>query len=160
MAQEANVLAKLISIHALRMEGDTFRYRLRGYCSISIHALRMEGDGPAGPQGEPGPISIHALRMEGDTLTSFPSRKVRISIHALRMEGDLINWRISSWIKSFLSTPSAWRATPKKYKLHLSSLFLSTPSAWRATVVVFVTLPPPTISIHALRMEGDCTGAG
>ena len=59
---------RLISIHALREEGD-YR-RCQGCCCkiyISIHALREEGDGlrydvPA----VAGYISIHALREEGD----------------------------------------------------------------------------------------------
>ena len=34
-----------ISIHSLRMEGDTFAWmRENGYLIISIHSLRMEGD--------------------------------------------------------------------------------------------------------------------
>ena len=79
---------------------------------ISIHALREEGDVQAGTVlGASGPISIHALREEGDRrvvplfgLTLYfyprPPRGGRpagfqqiavfcgISIHALREEGD------------------------------------------------------------------------
>ena len=33
--------------------------------------------------------------------------------------------------------------------------FLSTPSGWRATIHAAVMLMPTTISIHALRVEGD-----
>ncbi len=55
---------------------------------ISIHALRMEGDQMAKAFGLPINISIHALRMEGDWMECpFISYK-KISIHALRMEGD------------------------------------------------------------------------
>ena len=38
--------------------------------------------------------------------------------------------------------------------------FLSTPSARRATSAVLSTLPSPTISIHALREEGDRNTSG
>ena len=60
--------AAVISIHALREEGD-FCLR-RGIClprPISIHALREEGDGqPSGERHGEFFISIHALREEGD----------------------------------------------------------------------------------------------
>ena len=58
----------IISIHALREEGDAFwRTSVLG-ASISIHALREEGDALASRQqlASTG-ISIHALREEGDT---------------------------------------------------------------------------------------------
>ena len=57
---------------------------------ISIHALREEGDTPgslvyAGDDN----ISIHALREEGDHADLHNRRRERsISIHALREEGD------------------------------------------------------------------------
>ena len=38
---------------------------------ISIHALREEGDGNFLPPQSPVQISIHALREEGDILTGF-----------------------------------------------------------------------------------------
>ena len=59
--------AEVISIHALRVEGDLLLY----LCSqnaeiISIHALRVEGDVVRTTVfGDKG-ISIHALRVEGD----------------------------------------------------------------------------------------------
>ncbi len=58
--------------------------------------------------------------------------------------------------RGFLSTPSARRATTKNI-LHriIYPLFLSTPSARRATGRLCLTVPIPTISIHALREEGD-----
>ena len=101
----------LISIHALRKEGDddiaVFCERLR----ISIHALRKEGDDVYGKLTNQCIISIHALRKEGDCgegqrmtmtynfyprppqggrlpQTSSKTRWTKISIHALRKEGD------------------------------------------------------------------------
>ena len=37
-------IRKVISIHALREEGDPLRYDAPGCSGISIHALREEGD--------------------------------------------------------------------------------------------------------------------
>ena len=58
-------------------------------------------------------ISIHALREEGDSWISQNEDWLQISIHALREEGDafLIASRMRSSV--FLSTPSARRATAK-----------------------------------------------
>ena len=78
---------------------------------ISIHSLRMEGDTPYSrtvrrpPHFNPLPphggrlaaylymdkenrISIHSLRMEGDVQPPEPKTNGGISIHSLRMEGD------------------------------------------------------------------------
>ena len=57
---------------------------------ISIHALRVEGDMPDAFSLLKSTISIHALRVEGDFLRSaLLQGGIRISIHALRVEGDL-----------------------------------------------------------------------
>ena len=79
--------------------------------SISIHALRVEGDSLPPPLGRPLPvflstpsgwratqlkknlhyrqnISIHALRVEGDNKYNETPQGGVISIHALRVEGD------------------------------------------------------------------------
>ena len=59
----------LISIHALREEGDMFHGTSPCSDSISIHALREEGDPRRCRSGSYGiQISIHALREEGDVL--------------------------------------------------------------------------------------------
>ena len=124
---------------------------------ISIHALREEGDRaglpesagrkdfyPRPPRGgrrqavlrrmRPPDISIHALREEGDARKSWrrttrsyfyprPPRGGRragiskppmlqtISIHALREEGDADGCSAECAVLVFLSTPSARRAT-------------------------------------------------
>ena len=79
----------VISIHALRVEGDRYNADRMGLTTdISIHALRVEGDphdhGCTGQHD----ISIHALRVEGDCVRHLPSPLKFISIHALRVEGD------------------------------------------------------------------------
>ena len=55
----------------------------------------------------------------------------------------------------FLSTPSARRATNFAFSSAGSALFLSTPSARRATLRLALTSLSSSISIHALREEGD-----
>ena len=62
------LLRYVISIHALREEGDVFSacHDITPYC-ISIHALREEGDnGDNAINLAIMQISIHALREEGD----------------------------------------------------------------------------------------------
>ena len=63
---------RLISIHALREEGDLmFLDEFDHIIKISIHALREEGDPPGRERGgRIHGISIHALREEGDRRTS------------------------------------------------------------------------------------------
>ena len=80
----------LISIHALRVEGD--RVLILFYSvqvTISIHALRVEGDMDLWAAVLRLMISIHALRVEGDPLSVSSRYRGRISIHALRVEGDI-----------------------------------------------------------------------
>ena len=123
---------------------------------ISIHALREEGDDRAQlPLYHP-QISIHALREEGDIRAAWAFSGGKISIHALREEGDGFSQASTCRSKSFLSTPSARRATQVRrdqwrvqvyfyprpprggrhyvfeYAIPLYP-FLSTPSARRAT---------------------------
>ena len=173
----------MISIHALREEGDLTKRLKRTDTGISIHALREEGDLPQAQGG----AAWHYFYPR-------PPRGGRPGI--------------SCWISRtgrFLSTPSARRATgldglacgdgnadfyprpprggrqthgnkaPPEYR------FLSTPSARRATSCgayhqsvrhYFYPRPPRggrpdgaghgrrtcCISIHALREEGDCAG--
>ena len=128
-------LCPMISIHALREEGDpasvdfavavflflstpsarrataTMSINL-SHRSISIHALREEGD-------MPGTRSIRRMRNfyprppRGGRLTELLRKTVNtlISIHALREEGDAVRQCSRVSLRIFLSTPSARRAT-------------------------------------------------
>ena len=101
----------VISIHALREEGDRTAANNARHADISIHALREEGDlassvmeyfrvdfYPRPPRGgrllsqgrflAEESISIHALREEGDEAIRSRTLGKGISIHALREEGD------------------------------------------------------------------------
>ena len=133
-------LQGVISIHALREEGDFFtRREVTEHGNISIHALREEGDLGNEFLRILQDISIHALREEGDSSRprwGLPPDK--ISIHALREEGD-----------------GYFQTEPKSVYL-----FLSTPSVRRATGHIALTNAWLFISIHALREEGDDGGSG
>ena len=147
----------MISIHALREEGDAGHGARHGGQPISIHALREEGDAAffsassfsikflSTPSARRATcqvfwlsleleISIHALREEGDVVIPDPAPvPAKISIHALREEGD--------------------GAVFVDVGLHVK--FLSTPSARRATLITKNINAMTFISIHALREEGD-----
>ncbi len=57
---------------------------------------------------------------------------------------------------AFQSTPSVWRATTRLTRpIQAPTAFQSTPSVWRATAVHCFQRPLFSISIHALRVEGD-----
>ena len=151
-------LRALISIHALRVEGDLRRQLITDEWPISIHALRVEGD----------ELLVSSAAFTGEFL-STPSgwratdgrtanaKGGAISIHALRVEGDLILADESKRLTmKFLSTPSGWRATMQTTtSTARRSSFLSTPSGWRATKTGFPSSQDSFISIHALRVEGD-----
>ena len=146
-----------ISIHALREEGDhitsTVKYTA---AQISIHALREEGD-----QGR-----LFSYRYNSRFLSTPSARRATawtvtkddksyISIHALREEGDQPPLFVSLVFIVFLSTPSARRATVNSTVSLVTAQFLSTPSARRATRARSCACRCDTISIHALREEGD-----
>ena len=85
---------------------------------------------------------------------NIPHRK--ISIHALCEEGDSFSFSNRPVFSSFLSTPSARRATDVRAGLFCSyGRFLSTPSARRATPKWLHLAAHAKISIHALCEEGD-----
>ena len=124
-----------ISIHALREEGDSDSQQFQQCRVISIHALREEGDAAqttfrslmtaflstpsarratsAAAGHPPGiVISIHALREEGDLLQhQHPERQEHFYPRPPRGGRPPLREKLSAW-KSFLSTPSARRATP------------------------------------------------
>ena len=113
---------------------------------ISIHALRVEGDSP---MSNTAPrrcwISIHALRVEGDAVTYT----AQTFVDALFLSTPS-GWRATLTggrppdRPEFLSTPSGWRATIQKiHLLYSAGTFLSTPSGWRATSMHWATATLP-----------------
>ena len=145
-----------ISIHALREEGDYRHHGRRSSGAISIHALREEGDLPVKPKrrGDVKFLSTPSARRATKLIPTY-SPDIAISIHALREEGDVESLGTANADRLFLSTPSARRATEGLQELAQKVKFLSTPSARRATTAPGEQIVPLSISIHALREEGD-----
>ena len=104
---------------------------------ISIHALREEGDQAL--QSAPGTvplISIHALREEGDTtLAATLARTYKISIHALREEGDHRPAGGNRQLSHFYPRPPRGGRQSRSTGNNSANRFLSTPSARRATSI-------------------------
>ena len=130
-----DLLDYLISIHALREEGDG---------SISTSWPNQSNFYPRPPRGgrrseswitwEPGKISIHALREEGDCCPRCCLHTLGISIHALREEGDavLTSGMISTRMISIHALREEGDVNASSY-VQKTAEFLSTPSARRAT---------------------------
>ena len=148
----------MISIHALRVEGD-YRMALsyHTFCKFlstpsGWRATCSRGSSPADlsqflstPSGWRATrdhkhdrvcceISIHALRVEGDMTQAYSPNKPCISIHALRVEGDRLLKQAGRFFV-FISI----HALRVEGDLH------------EPLGVKHVTI----ISIHALRVEGD-----
>ena len=125
----------MISIHALRVEGD--KLFLRRYSRGAHFYPRPPGG------GRPHHISYRVSnafnfypRPPGGGRLRFVCNVdffSTISIHALRVEGD----------------------TPSLVSIKIFKGFLSTPSGWRATKTCHICIRIDQISIHALRVEGD-----
>ena len=79
-----------------------------------------------------------------------------ISIHSLRMEGDSVHTVGEPYVLLFQSTPSVWRETGHDAFPSGRGRFQSTPSVWRETSKAPPNVSLFSISIHSLRMEGDC----
>ena len=181
MIRSAIYFTLSISIHALRVEGDSYRMRhLSAWSYISIHALRVEGDQlllclfhavrqflstPSGWRATArlyrgiliSRISIHALRVEGDQyMRQVAETHRRISIHALRVEGDIGASKLSRTTAGFLSTPSGWRATfGAAQGAYSSQYFYPRPPGGGRRISSECRPFGGAISIHALRVEGD-----
>ena len=125
---------------------------------ISIHALRVEGDEwsratrAAGSYFYPRPPG-------GGRPYSADQRSIAcvvISIHALRVEGDKnmgSAWKLK---KYFYPRPPGEGRLFNSFDIFFVVVFLSTPSGWRATGLWLNNGVIYYISIHALRVEGDC----
>ncbi len=123
-------------------------------------------------------ISIHALREEGDRTTRASESVYRNFYPRPPRGGRPAEDSANRILITFLSTPSARRATKapaqsgKSNRISIHALreegdvastatsptnspFLSTPSARRATKIIMPEEEPHVISIHALREEGD-----
>ena len=130
----SSVGCTVISIHALREEGDLVPNRLLKPCLefLSTPSARRATKG-AGCKDDGGRISIHALREEGDRLRRCSCLRRSYFYPRPPRGGRRARGSPSCRWCRFLSTPSARRATV--HKRHPSRSL--------------------SISIHALREEGD-----
>ena len=133
--QQAEIDSYLISIHALREEGDTYRWstlkKPRYFYPRPPRGGRHHiQDAPAVSQQ----ISIHALREEGDLLTPRGADVDRYFYPRPPRGGRQLSTSDMAQGRRFLSTPSARRATQVIHKSINIKIFLSTPSARRATL--------------------------
>ena len=126
---------QIISIHALREEGDSSAHRL-------THVQRT--------------ISIHALREEGDflRLTAGALLDAFLSTPSARRATPPARWIRRSSRYFYPRPPRGGRPLRPLHPAKIAK-FLSTPSARRATQRQRAADRPLYISIHALREEGD-----
>ena len=124
---------------------------------ISIHALREEGDQVlpvySSDRGYFYPRPPRGGRLEVQRLLANASV---ISIHALREEGDnAITAKETPQNNFYPRPPRGGRLLMMSVLVRERNLFLSTPSARRATQDITKAPQTLAISIHALREEGD-----
>ena len=162
----ADFLAKAISIHALREEGDPYRWFDRsirqGFLSTpsarratsapTVASVSVSDFYPRPPRGgRPPPITCSCLL---NLFLSTPSARRAtmgnviiaeaspISIHALREEGDAVAGQAVTNGHDFYPRPPRGGRPPFRRQSGLHSRFLSTPSARRATCA---HVPLPTL---------------
>ena len=124
---------------------------------ISIHSLRMEGDSVVSDRSTAprhfNPLPPHGGRQE---ILNSIENAVRISIHSLRMEGD--KQGSSCKVREerhFNPLPPHGGRLQLANTIIQVTIFQSTPSAWRETRSFPCREHGFRISIHSLRMEGD-----
>ena len=170
----------MISIHALREEGDPSVWMAQGFwiLFLSTPSARRATTSHNRNQHKQ-QISIHALREEGDLplleltrwTTYFYPRPPRGGRHPCfsRASASFIYFyprpprggrqepvEVPDISKIFLSTPSARRATPHPEQHHrLRQNFYPRPPRGGRPIIRFWQKPRVNISIHALREEGD-----
>ena len=148
----------VISIHALREEGDAARLP-RLVHSRYFYPRPPRGGRPGRePHTWPGHSDFYPRPPRGGRLCNAWSHGVAIgiSIHALREEGDLLIRCIRQTLGIFLSTPSARRATCRlRKRKDWSTHFYPRPPRGGRPPDIGGGIKDFTISIHALREEGD-----
>ena len=169
----------LISIHALREEGDDFlndtlnsfnnfypRPPRGGRLNANI-ASGFAGVFLSTPSARRATFPLPPPHPGGDNFYPRPPRggrhvpyhqgdgRHRISIHALREEGDLCQRRFDRRQRNFYPRPPRGGRRRRSKTNTAIGKFLSTPSARRATTADIQKIVYIKISIHALREEGD-----
>ena len=173
----------MISIHALREEGDRHCPRPRLVEVISIHALREEGDfwwadvpricieflsTPSARRAtrhklkavRPSKISIHALREEGDPSVAVTSHSPSWDFYPRPPRGGRqprprhTSARPHISIHALREEGDKLSKNPKSAKLH----FYPRPPRGGRRIALMQASGDNKISIHALREEGDLNG--
>ena len=171
---------QIISIHALRVEGDAINAQTTAKSKkISIHALRVEGD-LFHIHADLAQL-VFLSTPSGWRATNEETKEYRKIMDFYPRPpggGRLLTRSALSVPAVFLSTPSGWRATrrPARFPRRLSNFYPRPPGGGRLLKIFcfcldfyFYPRPPgggrlshsmfpitaETISIHALRVEGD-----
>ena len=109
---------KFLSTPSARRATSISRFSLLDFV-ISIHALREEGDAHRQALHRPAhPISIHALREEGDRYYDGRVRRSEYFYPRPPRGGRLLTSKDDPEKFQFLSTPSARRATCRFFPVH------------------------------------------
>ena len=102
-------------------------------------------------------ISIHALRVEGDADRAIRAVRHRMDFYPRPPGGGrhLSGGNCSNLLGDFYPRPPGGGRLDLWEPTAAPEIFLSTPSGWRATTKKKTMVVVETISIHALRVEGD-----
>ncbi len=147
----------IISIHSLRVEGDTCR-RLKFLSTLNFNPLPPRGGRRTYTVGLSADyaISIHSLRVEGDRRDLMPLVRCRDFNPLPPRGGRQFSFAVLVNHLAFQSTPSAWRETAASgcrllQRQHFNPL---PPRGGRpqGTIDDYQIIG---ISIHSLRVEGD-----
>ena len=150
--------ATAISIHALREEGDLVCLTWPLYALLFLSTPSARRATSTAPPSVSNTMYFYPRPPRGGrhhqpVASSIPNP---ISIHALREEGDAEQKAEEMKKFEFLSTPSARRATRfLPLKLSQNHYFYPRPPRGGRRKVSRVPSWTSTISIHALREEGD-----
>ena len=101
---------------------------------LSTPSARRATPSPYFSKKHPHTISIHALREEGDKDRAAKCASHYISIHALREEGDVVSADPVHRARDFYPRPPRGGRRPAVERTTAPPTFLSTPSARRATL--------------------------
>ena len=151
----------LISIHALREEGDTETVDdqlARVLAFQSTPSARRATVSAVEKQKRSVKFQSTPSARRATITTIAAAEALEISIHALREEGDSGSNADGGRVFNFNPRPPRGGRLDHRGEHEMSKEFQSTPSARRATTPARALCRALRISIHALREEGDPFG--
>ena len=126
------------------------------FLAISIHALREEGDFTVSNSFSPVSIFLSTPSVRRATGQQDTYRRLcGISIHALREEGDVAEALFSEGLKDFYPRPPRGGRRSSAPNTPATRNFYPRPPRGGRLALLASFLGLITISIHALREEGD-----